>query len=52
MKNVRILLTSRLSFSSLSPIHDRMPAVLGPEVFDLWLDTTASLDQAKALLEP
>ena len=36
----------------LRPIHDRMPAVLGPEVFDLWLDTTASLDQAKALLEP
>ena len=36
----------------LRPMHDRMPAVLGPEVFDLWLDTTASLDQAKSLLAP
>jgi putative SOS response-associated peptidase YedK len=36
----------------LRPVHDRMPVILEPEVFDRWLDTTASLDQAKALLEP
>lgn len=34
-------------------IHDRMPAILPPEHFDAWLDTSSGLAQAaQALLEP
>ena len=38
---------------TLSPIHDRMPAVVPPEAFDLWLDC-ANVDAttAAALLAP
>ncbi len=37
----------------LSPIHDRMPVIVPPEAFDLWLDTT-NLDAtiAAALIAP
>jgi putative SOS response-associated peptidase YedK len=36
----------------LRPIHDRMPAILVSDRFDLWLDSNAPLDQAKMLLKP
>ena len=26
---------------ALAPLHDRMPVVIGPEAFDLWLDCAA-----------
>ena len=32
---------------TLAPIHDRMPVVIAPEAFDLWLDT-ANVDAATA----
>jgi len=39
--------------STLAPIHDRMPVVIAPEAFDLWLDT-ANVDAttAAALMAP
>jgi putative SOS response-associated peptidase YedK len=37
---------------TLRPIHDRMPAILDADHFDVWLDTKAPLAQAKALLRP
>jgi putative SOS response-associated peptidase YedK len=36
----------------LRPIHDRMPAILAADHFDVWLDTKAPLAQAKARLRP
>ena len=36
----------------LRPIHDRMPAILDADHFDLWLDTKAPLAETKALLRP
>ena len=38
---------------ALSPIHDRMPVVVPPEAFDLWLDCTkVDATTASALLAP
>ena len=38
---------------TLSPIHDRMPVVVPPEAFDLWLDcTNVDATTAAALLAP
>lgn len=38
---------------TLSPIHDRMPVILAPEAFDLWLDTTnVDVTTAAALIAP
>ncbi len=34
----------------LSPIHNRMPVVLAPESYDLWLGPEAELGQVQALL--
>jgi putative SOS response-associated peptidase YedK len=37
----------------LAPIHDRMPVVIAPEAFDLWLDCTAvDAPTAAALIAP
>jgi len=37
----------------LKPIHDRMPVILAPEAFDLWLDCkNVDADTAAALLVP
>lgn len=34
------------------PFHDRMPAILAPEAWDLWLDPEARRGTLRALLEP
>lgn len=37
----------------LAPLHDRMPAILPPEAFDLWLDhRTTDAETAAALIAP
>lgn len=36
----------------LAPIHNRMPVILGPEEYDLWLDSDAPLPAVKAVLRP
>lgn len=37
----------------LAPIHDRMPAVIAPEAFDLWLDAAnVDAETAAALIAP
>jgi putative SOS response-associated peptidase YedK len=38
---------------TLSPIHDRMPVIVPPEAFDLWLDgATVDATTAAALIAP
>lgn len=38
---------------TVAPLHDRMPVVLAPETFDIWLDTkTYSAKDAALLLQP
>jgi putative SOS response-associated peptidase YedK len=38
---------------TLRPIHDRMPVILAPEAFDLWLDTSnVDATTAAALIQP
>ncbi len=34
------------------PIHDRMPVILAPEVYDTWLNADAPADELVALLRP
>ena len=36
----------------LRPIHDRMPVILAPADFDVWLDTERPGEAAQALLRP
>jgi len=36
----------------LRPIHDRMPAILTPDLFDRWLDLSLPPDDARTLLKP
>jgi putative SOS response-associated peptidase YedK len=37
----------------LEPIHDRMPAILAPDMFDLWLDSaTVDAETAGAVIAP
>jgi putative SOS response-associated peptidase YedK len=39
--------------NSAAPLHDRMPAILGPENFDAWLDTRGfTADMAAEMLRP
>lgn len=38
--------------AELRPIHDRMPVILTPEVFDRWLDPALAPDEARARLAP
>lgn len=46
------IVTTRAS-RTLAPIHDRMPVVLPPEAFDLWLDCTkVDATTAAALIAP
>lgn len=37
---------------SIATIHERMPVIVPPESWALWLDPDASLERAKALLKP
>ncbi len=36
----------------VAPLHDRMPAILLPESFDVWLDPETSASALKSLLSP
>jgi len=36
----------------MSPIHDREPVVLGPDVWDLWLDPKSEPDELSGVLRP
>jgi putative SOS response-associated peptidase YedK len=36
----------------MKPIHDRMPVILRPDDYDLWLDRDADPSKLKALLRP
>ena len=39
--------------SAIAPLHDRMPAILGPETFDAWLDTRGfTAEMATEMLRP
>jgi putative SOS response-associated peptidase YedK len=39
--------------ATVTPLHDRMPVVLGPEHFEAWLDCEATeMEAAAALLQP
>ncbi|MFL9825204.1 SOS response-associated peptidase [Rhodoplanes sp. SY1] len=37
---------------TLAPIHDRMPVIVAPEAFDLWLDPAVDAQTAAALIAP
>src|SRR5665213_979302 len=46
------IVTTRAN-KALSPIHERMPVIVPPEAFDLWLDaTTVDAETAAALIAP
>ena len=46
------IVTTRAN-KTLSPIHDRMPVVIPPEAFDLWLNCTeGDVTTAEALIQP
>ena len=39
--------------SAMTSLHDRMPAILGPETFDAWLDTRGfTAEMAAEMLRP
>jgi len=38
--------------AQLEPLHDRMPAILDPAAWDLWLDPGAPREAVRALLRP
>ena len=38
--------------NALKPLHDRMPVVVPPDAFDLWLDPSADLQTASSLVAP
>jgi putative SOS response-associated peptidase YedK len=38
--------------NALKPLHDRMPVVVPPDAFDLWLDPNADLQTASSLIAP
>jgi putative SOS response-associated peptidase YedK len=37
---------------TLKPLHDRMPVVIQPDAFDLWLDPNADTQMASSLMKP
>jgi putative SOS response-associated peptidase YedK len=37
---------------TLKPLHDRMPVVIQPDAFDLWLDPNADTQMASSLIAP
>jgi len=46
------IVTTRAN-ATLSPLHDRMPVIVSPEAFDLWLDCThVDARTAEALIAP
>jgi putative SOS response-associated peptidase YedK len=46
------IVTTRAN-GTLAPLHDRMPVILSPEAFDLWLNCTAvDARTAEALIAP
>jgi putative SOS response-associated peptidase YedK len=46
------IVTTRAN-ATLSPLHDRMPVIVPPEAFDLWLDCTlVDARTAEALIAP
>jgi putative SOS response-associated peptidase YedK len=38
--------------ADVAPIHERMPALLGRETWDAWLDPATPYAQAQAMLRP
>jgi putative SOS response-associated peptidase YedK len=40
------------SAGAVAPLHDRMPVILEPEQFELWLDPAAEPAALKPLLRP
>jgi putative SOS response-associated peptidase YedK len=38
--------------STLKPLHDRMPVIVPPEAFDLWLSGEADVETAASLIAP
>ncbi|NMG17690.1 SOS response-associated peptidase [Aromatoleum bremense] len=38
--------------AAMRPLHDRMPVILAPEDYGLWLDGTTAPDQVQALVRP
>ena len=38
--------------SLLADVHDRMPVILRPEVYDLWLDADRRVDALRQMLKP
>jgi putative SOS response-associated peptidase YedK len=50
VESCTIIVTAANPF--LQPIHDRMPAILDPDDFAAWLDTTRPPAAAQALLRP
>lgn len=47
---VSLLTTS--ANATMSPIHDRMPVLLGPDQWGAWLDPDAGLDELQELMGP
>jgi putative SOS response-associated peptidase YedK len=45
------IVTTRAN-ATLAPLHDRMPVVIPPDAFDLWLDPNADLQMAASLMVP
>lgn len=45
------IVTTRAN-KTLAPLHDRMPVVIPPDAFDLWLDPNADLQMASSLIAP
>ena len=50
IRSVTIITTAANDF--MKPLHDRMPVLLKPEQYDLWLDHSAPYADAKELLKP
>jgi putative SOS response-associated peptidase YedK len=38
--------------NALKPLHDRMPVVIQPDAFDLWLDPNADTQMVSSLIAP
>lgn len=38
--------------ADVAPVHERMPVILPPEAYDIWLDPETAPEQAAALLRP
>lgn len=47
-----VCVLTTLANEALTPVHHRMPLILSPDVWDLWLDPKTDLVQVKQLLHP